>query len=59
MTDAQLGDLVIFVTILLVVIVAGGALGMIVARRVDGLLAPRPVSPPDAPATTPEEDQHP
>lgn len=52
MTDGQLGDLMIFITIVAVVVVVGYAIGMIVAGRLDRLMAAsRPAE--DAESATP------
>ncbi len=51
MTDGQLGDLVIFVGIVGVVVVVGIAMGMIVAGRIDRLMASRPDATDAADAT--------
>lgn len=55
-------DLVIFVGIVGVVVVLGILVGMIVAGRIDRLLAPRPPAPQDPgvpPAVTDPEDDAP
>ncbi len=39
----MIGDLVIFVGIVGLVVVVGIVVGMIVARRIDRIMAPRPV----------------
>jgi hypothetical protein len=48
-------DLVIFVGILTLVTVVGILVGMIVAGRIDGHLAPPPAAPPEP--GRPQEDQ--
>jgi hypothetical protein len=50
-----IGDLVIFVSIVGLVVVVGVVVGMIVAGRIDRIMAPRPVS---REAERPQEDQH-
>lgn len=43
----MIADLVIFVGIVGLVVVVGIVMGMIVAGRIDRLMAPRPPRPPD------------
>jgi hypothetical protein len=42
----NLGDLLIFISIVAVIVVVGLVLGMLVAGRIDRLMTPRPKAPP-------------
>lgn len=50
MNADDLGWAFLFLVVVALIIVVGVLVGMIVARRIDGLQAPRPPRPPDEPA---------